>query len=91
MALARSKVTSQGQISIPAAVRRRLGIAPGATIEWDEGSDGTVVVRKAGRYTSLDIHRVLFPEGPPKRAATVAEMDEGIGQYLSEKHARGRH
>ena len=28
MALARSKLTSQGQISIPAEVRRRLGVGP---------------------------------------------------------------
>jgi AbrB family looped-hinge helix DNA binding protein len=36
MALARSKVTAQGQISIPAGIRKRLGIAPGSILEWDE-------------------------------------------------------
>lgn len=91
MALARSKVTSQGQISVPAAVRKRLGVHPGSTLEWNEAADGTVTVRRVGRYTSMDIHRVLFPEGPPKRAATVEEMDEAIGEYLKQKYERSRH
>ena len=36
MALAQSKVTAQGQISVPLEVRRRLGIGPGSILEWDE-------------------------------------------------------
>ncbi|MGN6730352.1 MAG: AbrB/MazE/SpoVT family DNA-binding domain-containing protein, partial [Candidatus Binatia bacterium] len=36
MALAQSKVTAQGQISVPAEVRRKLGIGPGSVLEWDE-------------------------------------------------------
>jgi AbrB family looped-hinge helix DNA binding protein len=30
----RTKVTSRGQVSIPAAIRRRLGIKSNRTIEW---------------------------------------------------------
>ena len=59
MALAQSKVTAQGQISVPAEVRRKLGIGPGSVLEWEEEGD-VVVVRKAGRYTSEDIHRAIF-------------------------------
>jgi len=72
MAIAHSKVTAQGQISVPAGVRRRLGIGPGSVLEWDE-EGGAVVVRRAGRYTSADIHRALFPKRPPA-ARSVAEM-----------------
>ena len=56
MALAQSKVTAQGQISVPLEVRRNLGIGPGSVLEWVEEGDA-VVVRKAGLYTSQDIHR----------------------------------
>jgi len=64
MALAQSKVTAQGQISVPVEVRRKLGIGPGSVLEWeDEGN--AVVVRKAGRHTSEDIHRAIFPQGAP--------------------------
>jgi AbrB family looped-hinge helix DNA binding protein len=86
MALAHSKVTAQGQISIPVAVRRKLGIVPGSTLEWDEDGD-KIVVRRAGRYTSKDIHRALFPEGPPARR-TLKELKEAIAQDIRERHAR---
>ena len=86
MAIAQSKLTAQGQISVPADVRKRLGIGPGSVIEWDE-EDGKIVVRRKGKYTSEDIRRALFPDGPPKRAS-IKEMKEGIRQYIMEKHAR---
>ncbi len=86
MAIAHSKLTTQGQISVPAEIRRKLGVGPGSVLEWDE-QDGAIVVRRAGRYTSEDIHRVLFPDGPPRRR-TLAEMKKGIEKYMREKHAR---
>jgi AbrB family looped-hinge helix DNA binding protein len=84
MALAHSKVTAQGQVSVPAKVRQRLGVGPGSVLEWDEDGD-RVVVRKAGRYSSEDIHRALFPT-PPK-ARTVEEMKNGIRRYVQKRHA----
>ncbi|PYP88846.1 MAG: hypothetical protein DMF61_05625 [Blastocatellia bacterium AA13] len=35
MVLAQSKLTAQGQISVPAEVRRKLGLGPGSVLEWD--------------------------------------------------------
>jgi antitoxin PrlF len=86
MALARSRLTAQGQISVPAEVRRKLGLGPGSVLEWDE-EDGKVVVRRVGRYTSEEMHKALFPHGPPA-PRTVEEMDEGIRAYMQKKHAR---
>jgi AbrB family looped-hinge helix DNA binding protein len=76
MALSRSKVTSQGRISVPMEVRRKLGVGPGSVLEWDE-EGGKVFVRRAGKFSSLDIHRALFPEQPPQRR-TLEELKEGI-------------
>ena len=85
MTLARSKVTAQGQISVPAEVRRRLGIGPGSVLEWsDEGEK--IVVRRSARYSSEDIHRMLFPEGTPERR-TLDELKQGIRDYIRERHA----
>jgi AbrB family looped-hinge helix DNA binding protein len=84
--IAHSKLTAQGQVSVPAAVRRRLGVGPGAVLEWDEDG-GAVVVRRAGRYTSVEVHRALFPKRAPKRR-TVAQIKEGIRRYIRRKHAR---
>lgn len=86
MALPQSKVTAQGQITVPAEIRRKLGIGPGSILEWDEEGD-KVVVRRAGKYTFEDIHRMLFPEGPPP-FKTHEELRDAIGEYLAEKHAR---
>jgi AbrB family looped-hinge helix DNA binding protein len=86
MALAQSKVTAQGQISVPAEVRRKLGIGPGSVLEWDEEGDA-VIVRKAGRYTSEEIHRAIFLEAKPA-VRKLAEFDEGVRRYMKKKHAR---
>lgn len=85
MALAYSKLTSQAQISVPAEVRRKLGIGPGAVLEWDE-EDGRIVVRRAVRYTFEDIHTALFLKPPKPRS--VEEMKESIRQHAKRKHAR---
>ena len=86
MALALSKVTAQGQISVPAGVRRKLGIGPGSVLEWDEDGD-RIVVRRSARFTSEDIHRALFPGRPPE-PRTLDEMKEGIRQRARERYAR---
>ena len=85
MALAHSRVTAQGQISVPAKVRQRLGVGPGSVLEWAEEGD-RVVVRKAGRYTSEDIHHAIFPTSPKPR--TLAEMKEGIRRDVKRRRAR---
>jgi AbrB family looped-hinge helix DNA binding protein len=84
MALAHSKLTAQGQISVPAKVRQKLGVGPGSVLEWHDES-GRVTVRKAGRYTSEDIHQAVFPKPPKPR--TVADLREGIRRHIKRRHA----
>jgi AbrB family looped-hinge helix DNA binding protein len=87
MAIARSKLTAQGQISVPAQVRKKLGLGPGSVLEWDE-SDDEVVVRRAGRYSSADIHAAVFPNGV-SQPKTGRELKEGIRQLMRKRYARG--
>lgn len=84
MAIAHSKLTAQGQISVPAKVRRKLGIGPGSVLEWDDDGE-QVVVRRVGRYTSEDVHRSLFPTPPKPRA--LAELKEGVRRYIRRRRA----
>ena len=86
MTLAQSKVTAQGQISVPAEVRRKLGLGPGAVLEWVEDGD-KVVIRRAGRYSSEEVHQVLFPSGPPE-ARSLQDLKEGIRKAVRTRHAR---
>ena len=86
MALAQSKVTAQGQISVPRDVREKLGIGPGSILEWEEDGD-KMVVRRAGRFHSEDIHRALFGGVQPKRRS-IAKLKEGIREYVRKRYAR---
>lgn len=86
MGIARAKITAQSQISLPAEVRKKLGVGPGNFVEFEE-RDGQIFLRKVGRYTFADIHAALFPDGPPK-PKTLEELREGIREHMRRKHAR---
>jgi antitoxin PrlF len=86
MPLAYSKLTAQGQISVPAGVRRKLGVGPGSILEWEEEA-GQILVRRAARVTSEEIHKALFPEGVPK-SHTLDELKEGLREHVRKRHAR---
>ena len=85
MTLPQSKVTAQGQISVPAEIRRKLGIGPGAVLEWEEDGE-RVIVRRAGRYTFEDIHRAVFARKPKPRK--LHELKQAIARHVRAKHAR---
>ena len=87
MAIALSKVTAQGQISIPVDIRRKLAIGPGSIQEWEE-EGGKIVVRRASRFSSEDIHQALFCARKPEMR-TVEELKEGIRHYARKRYARG--
>lgn len=80
-----SKITSQGQVSVPAHIRRKLGLSPGSRIEWFErGND--VIVRRAAKYSSRDIHKAVFGKVPHQMS--LDDMDEGIRSRMRRNYAR---
>jgi antitoxin PrlF len=85
MSLPQSKITAQGQISIPAEIRKKLGVGPGSVLEWQDEGD-RVIVRRAARYSSEDIHRAVFGQTPEPRSSP--ELKQGIGEHMRKKHAR---
>jgi AbrB family looped-hinge helix DNA binding protein len=85
MKLARSRVTAQGQISVPAEVRKRLELVPGSILEWD-AEDDRIIVRRAGQHTFEDLHRALFSQDPEPRS--LEDLKEGIRQHMRARHAR---
>jgi antitoxin PrlF len=84
MVVARSKITSQGQISVPAEIRRRLGLGPGSIIEWEEKGED-VIVKRSSRYSSEDIHHEVFSSTPSRKDLT--ELKEGIRRHIRKTHA----
>jgi AbrB family looped-hinge helix DNA binding protein len=84
MAVAHSKLTAQGQISVPASIRRRLGVGPGSVLEWDDDGQN-IVVRRAGRYSSEDVHRAVFRTPPKPR--TLADLKDGVRRDVKRRRA----
>ncbi len=85
MSVAKSRITAQGQISVPVEVRRRLGLGPGSVIEWQQVGE-QMMVRRAGTFSSEEVHQVLFPKAPAKR--TLQELKQARAEYVRKKHAR---
>jgi bifunctional DNA-binding transcriptional regulator/antitoxin component of YhaV-PrlF toxin-antitoxin module len=84
MSLAQSKITAQGQVSIPVSVMRQFGLAPGEVITWDT-LEGRLVIEKAGLYSLADVQLALnLPKGLHK---TDEEIREGIRVRIRTKHA----
>jgi antitoxin PrlF len=86
MAIAQSRLTAQGQISVPAVVRKKLGVGPGSSLEWDEDGE-QIVVRRVGRFTSTEVHTAVF--GTPPKRRTLAELKAGPALHARRRHARG--
>lgn len=87
---AESKLTSQGQVSVPAAVRSFLHLTPGAVLSWTQDGD-RIVVERVTRHSTEEVHRALFETGelagqPPK---TLAELKLGLRTRMQRRHAGG--
>ena len=78
-------MTSQGQVSVPAEVRRALGLAPGAVLEWERRGED-FIVRRVGQHNCADLHAALFGGETP---AVGGDTREGIRAHIRRKHARG--
>jgi AbrB family looped-hinge helix DNA binding protein len=72
----KAKVTSKGQITIPAGVRDAMGLRPGERVVFWEGEDGEFVVRRVGSI--LEMAGCLAGCEGPK---SDAEMNEQLAAY----------
>jgi CopG antitoxin of type II toxin-antitoxin system len=57
-----------------------------AYLDWKKAQAAEVVVGRAVRYTSQDVHNALFPRKTPKRGP--ADVKEAIRTYTRKRHAR---
>lgn len=84
-----TKLTGQGQVSIPVELRKALGLEPGASVEWEQKGD-EVVVRRRKLYSWDDIRDFLWSKGKPE-PKTLEELNEGKANYVRARHASGRY
>lgn len=83
-----TKLTSQGQVSVPATVRSFLHLTPGSVLVWTQEGD-RILVERAKRHTTAEVHQALFPDAAPgaKPAKTLAELKQGVRQRMQRRHA----
>ena len=79
-------LTSKGQVTIPLAVRRKLGLETGDSIVFECREGSTEVRPLRGRLTSFGVLHKFLPKD--WRAPTLEEMNVGIAKNLAEKYAR---
>ncbi len=85
MVVAQSRLTAQGQNSIPADIRKKLGIGPGSLLEWEQDGD-RIIVRRAETVDSEAIHKALFGSKTPK-PKTLSDLKSGIRDYVRKRYA----
>lgn len=83
-----TKLTTQGQVSVPAAVRQFLNLTAGSVLVWTEEA-GRITVERAVRHSTAEVHRALFPDALPASAPvrTLAELKQGIRKHMQRRHA----
>lgn len=82
-----TKLTSQGQVSVPAAVRHLLGLTAGAALQWEE-VDGRITVQRATQHDTLAAHQALFGDEGRPAPRTLAQLKQGIAKHIKQRHAR---
>ncbi len=84
-----AKMSSNGELTIPLAVRERFDLKAGDIVDFyvdDADHSIRVLVRNKSIFERLE--KLKLPPPPDDRPVTLAEMDEAIGEYLVEKHER---
>ena len=92
MAGIEAKVTSKGQITLPAEVRARLNVGPGDKVVFVDSGDGRIVVRSR-EGTLADMRGMLRDEVKvPKGADIDRWVDEARSRALPSglKRRKGR-
>ncbi len=80
MNLGHTRITTQGQTSVPSQVRRKYGLGPGAELSWEEING--MLVLKPVRYTLSDFAALL--PSPPAQPVSLGEMDAAIADAVRE-------
>jgi AbrB family looped-hinge helix DNA binding protein len=83
----KAKITSKGQITLPAGMRKELGVEPGESVVFFPGDNGEFRVRRVGSIQDLfGIAKKLgyVQDGP---ALSLEEIKEAIGEHVAELDA----
>lgn len=77
-----TKITSQGTISLPAAIRKKYGFNPGEIVTIED--NGEIIIRKTPSFSELRAKNAKYVKNAPKDY--VYKSGEGIGTHVKEKY-----
>lgn len=76
----RARITSQGQISVPRAIRDHLDAGPGDDLEFEPGPHGSAIVRRRVARSILDLAGIAADDaGRVPRDARELKRVIGLG------------
>ena len=76
-------ITSKGQVTVPKAIRDKLGLRQGDTVVYTATEDGVVLTPKSIDFVDLAGYLGEPPNGP----ATLAQIDETIAHHAGRSAA----
>lgn len=82
--MATATLTSKGQITIPAEVRQRLGVATGDRLEFVEIKEGGFAIRPAND----DVRSLKGLLRKPAKPVSVEDMDAAVRQRAGARRGR---
>lgn len=74
--MSEATITSKGQVTIPVAIRKALGLSAGKRVVFTQLDDGTTVMRAKTR-SILELKGLLKPVRSKKRKVAIADMNIG--------------
>ena len=74
--MSEATITSKGQVTIPADIRRAMGLSAGERVVFTQLDDGTIVFR-AKRRSILELRGLLKPARAGRRPVSVRDMNMG--------------
>jgi len=79
-------LNSKGQITIPASVRKDLGLKPGSTVRLSRQPDqkGFTITKTVSILDAAE----MFPKS--KHSATIEEMDQAISDAAVERYLKSK-
>lgn len=79
-----TKITSQGTISLPAALRKKYGFKPGETVTIED--DGEITIRKTPSFSELREKNAKYVKKAPK--GYVYKSGDGVTAHVTEKYEK---
>lgn len=78
-------ITQKGQATIPAPIRKKLGIKPNSKIIFEMKNENEAMLKPVADFFTL--------QGSIKsnKAFDIEAMDKSVGEYLKKEHAKDSH